>query len=180
MSRLFLLAPIVLAACSTQPTVKAENASVAEVADAAREAISLQPGQWSTTVDVTELKFPGVDDPRVADAMGGMMKKAQAEAHSYCVTPEQAAKPSAELFAGKANGDCRYDTFTMAGGRIDAAMTCTGAGTPGSMTMTTSGTYSSTAYDVAMNMKVANPAMPGGAMTMKARTKGARTGDCKA
>jgi Protein of unknown function (DUF3617) len=112
--------------------------------------------------------------------MGSAMKKANAAPHSYCVTPEQASKPSAELFAGKGSGDCRYDKFTMCDGRIDAAMTCTRKGTPGTMTMATSGTYSSTAYAVAMDMKVSNPQVPGGAMMMKARTKGTRTGDCKA
>ena len=49
-------------------------------------------------------------------------------------------KPKEDFFAGK-NSECRYDHFTMGGGKIDAMMHCGKEGH--GQTMRMAGTYSS-------------------------------------
>ena len=46
------------------------------------------------------------------------------------------------MFTGKDNGNCRYDHFTMGGGKFDAAMRCEGQAAAQEMTMAMNGTYS--------------------------------------
>lgn len=168
-----------LAACDGG-AVSERNASVAEVAAKARNAVRIEPGLWTTTTDVQAIEVPGMDEPRIMEGITDQLKKRHATATTHCVTPEEASRPPSEMFAGKNSGECRYDKFDMGGGRLNAAMTCSPQGQPGKMTMTMAGSYSSTSYDLAMEMKVSNPAMPGGGMTMKANTKGTRTGACDA
>ncbi len=174
MNRLYFAAPLLLVACNSQPTIKAENASVAEVAAQARGAVKIEPGQWSHQTDVVSFDMPGVKDQNMARIMGDAMKKAQSKTISYCITPEEAAKPR---FGETPGADCRYENFTMGSGRIDATMVCKPK-QGGAMRMAMAGTYSPTAYDMTVDMKMDNPQMPGGGMTMKAHTKGARTGAC--
>lgn len=166
-----------IAACDGG-SVSERNASVAEVAAKAQGLARIEPGLWTTTTDVHAIDVPGMDDARIMEGVTAQLKKQHAISSSHCVTPEEAARPPSEMFAGKDSGDCRYDKFDMGGGRLDAAMTCSREGLPGTTTMTMAGSYSPTSYDLAVEMKVAVPAMPGGGMTMKATTKGARTGAC--
>ena len=44
--------------------------------------------------------------------------------YDYCLTPEQAKRPQGKFFNEQAANNCRYDHFTMGGGKIDAAMRC--------------------------------------------------------
>lgn len=173
MKRLFLYAPFVLAACGSQPSVKAENASVAEVAEKTREAIRMVPGEWKGTTEVVAMDIPGMP----AGAMNQTKTKTD---YTSCLTKEQAEKPPAEMFGGKSGGDCRYEKFTVAGGKLDAVMICTPKGS-GEMRMTMSGEFGAEKYDVTNDMTMKMPANAGGqTMTMKARVSGARVGACKA
>lgn len=176
MNRLWIAVPLALAACNSQPSVRADNASVAEVAAKAK-AIRFTPGEWSNSTEVLAFDFPGAKDPRIATMIGDAMKKAQSRAFNHCITPEEAQRPNAGMFQRDAGKDCRYDHFEMAGGRINATMTCTPqAG--GKMTMSMDGSYSATSYDMTMDMKMAGGAMPGEGMTMRAHTRGERVGEC--
>lgn len=169
----------VLAACNSQPTVSATNASVAEVATKAQGAMKLEPGEWSTKTEVLEFDMPGMKDPRLAEMMKQGMKESAAKSFTYCITPEEAAKPPAEMFAGKDNGECRFDNFVMSGGRMDSKMTCKPRSGDGSMTMVMSGQYSPTSYDATVSMTVGGGVAPHGAMSMKAKTTASRVGPCK-
>jgi Protein of unknown function (DUF3617) len=169
-------------ACNSSPSVTATNASTAEIAAKTADMVKIEPGNWKAKVRILDMTMPGTDDPRIADAMKRAM-----EAHGkgtrefdYCVTPEQAEKPRAEMFAGKDNGDCRYDSFSMAGGRIASKMSCKRGG--GTMTMTMNGTYSPTAYAMTAEMVGIGPGGAGkpGSMTMKMQTSAERTGACAA
>ncbi|AYJ86832.1 DUF3617 domain-containing protein [Sphingomonas paeninsulae] len=178
MKYLIVLTPLLLLACNKGPEVSAKNASVEEVAAKAKTALKIEPGLWTSNTQILAVEMPGLKDKRMAEQITNSMKTNKATDFTHCVTPAEAEKPSSEMFAGKANGQCKYDNFQMGNGRIDATMTCTPQG--GTMKMTMNGTYSSTAYDMTMNMVTSNPQMPGGGMSMKAHTKGARTGVCKA
>lgn len=175
MMRLIVLIPFAVAACGSQPVVKAENASVTQVAAQAQAAVPLMPGEWKGTTHILAMNMPGMP----ADAL----KSARSESgtsYSSCLTKEQVEKPPAEMFGGKAGVECRYEHFTVAGGKLDALMVCTPKGS-GEMRMTMSGSYTPDKYDVTSDMAMKMPGNAGGqTMTVKARTTGARVGACKA
>ena len=168
MRRTALLPLTLLAACS-KPAEKAEKLSAADVAAEARK-LRLQPGQWETTTLITDMNIPGLSADAAKAATGTRTVT------SNCVTPAQAAQPSAEFLSGAKDGNCTYRRFSMANARINAAMTCEPAAAPGAIAMTLNGGYSPTAFDMGMAMKTD---LPGDlAMTMKARVSGKRVGEC--
>ena len=184
MRRLIILtaAPLALAACDTGKTVKAENASIAEVAEAVKGATKFEPGQWENTVTVLSAEAPGLP-PQMADMMKKQMATASARTSSSCMTKEMADKPGGEMFAGKDNGQCRYERFEMGGGKIDGVMVCKGAGAQGGeMRMTMAGNFTAATYDMTSDMTMSLAGATGGpaAMKIKTRVAGKRVGECAA
>ena len=59
----------------------------------------------------------------MADRMKAMMAERQPHDYQTCLTPEDVKRPKEDFFAGR-NNECRYDNFTMGGGKIDAVMHC--------------------------------------------------------
>ena len=178
---LLLLCPLALAACGgSEPAVKAENASIDEVAKATQNAVKMQPGQWQTQIKFVSVDVPGMPKAQ-ADMMGQQMAKMSETTAETCVTPEMVNKPPSEMFGGQAGGGCTYDKFELAGGKLDSVMSCKPqAG--GEMKATTSGTIDSTSYEPASDTTMPGmPGMPGGGkMTMKTQIIGKRIGDCTA
>lgn len=175
MRYLILLLPVVLAACNKGGSVSAENASIAEVeakVKAAGATVQLSPGRWETSVKVDRMEVPGMPPAMAAH----MQQQLSQVAHgASCLTPEQARKPAADFFAGKKSQDCRYDSFTMGDGKIDAAMTC-GSGNP-KIAATLKGTYAPETFRMAILMDGKGQAsVPTIAMTVDARHVGACTG----
>lgn len=170
---------LVLAACDSGPSVKAENASIAEVAEATRGAVKFEPGKWENRVTFVSAEAPGLP-PQMADMMTKQMATASARTSTSCMTPAMADKPTGDLFAGKDGGQCRYERFAMGGGKIDAVMVCKGAaGQPGEMRMAMAGDFTATSYAMTSDMKMAMPGAGGaGAMTIKTRMEGKRVGAC--
>ena len=113
-----------LAGCSKGPSVSATNASAEDVAAKVKAAgISgpiVSPGQWTTKMTIDDLSMPNVP-PQMAAQMKAHM--GQARTFTSCLTAKEAKRPRENFFA-KGAGNCRYDHFTMDGGRIDAALTC--------------------------------------------------------
>lgn len=179
MIRALLLVSIALpvAACGSKPTVEEKNASVEQVAKDVREASKgsdfVKPGKWQSTVTIEQMSMPGLP-PQAAAHMKDMM--AGTHTTETCLTPEEAKQPNGKFFSG--NDQCRYDHFTMRGGKIDAEMHCTQHGMSQAMQM--NGTYSPEAYQ--MHMKSTSEGGPSGAsvnmeMTVKARRVGECTGN---
>lgn len=129
-------------------------------------AISITPGQWETTVQLTEF-----DMPQMPEEARGMMQQqmGRARANTSCITPEEAANPEANTF-GDNNDDCTYTDFTMSGGTILIAGSCQAQGMPGAMTMRMEGSYTPTSYDMTMNMNM--DAGPAGPMSMAGQVTG--------
>lgn len=178
MQRLTIVLPAMamLAACNSGPTVTKENASVAEVAEAAKSAVKMQPGQWETTVKVVSIDGPGLP-PEVQNAM-----KQQKQEHKVatCLTPEQAEKPPEEMLG--ATKGCTYEKFSMAGGAMSGTLVCKGMpGMTGEVRSSMSGTFSSTRYDFTSETQMDMPAAPGGGgkMTTKTQISGKRIGECE-
>ena len=168
---LALLASLALAACGQEPSVKAENESIESVARKVDEAdIRLRPGQWESTMTLESMDMPGMP-PEARKMMES--QKGTAHTFSHCLTPEQAAAPNAGFFQKDASG-CTYDHFTMAGGRIDAAMTCPPGSGMGKMRM--QGTYGPEAYALAVQSE--GQMQPGQAMNVSMKVASRRTGEC--
>lgn len=112
---LILAIPAVLAACSNDPSVTATNASVSDVQNqvaAAGAEVKMNPGRWETEVTIA-MTMPA-----------GMPSQApQTNKVATCVTPEQ-VKSGSNPFAEQLGKGCKYDKYSMQGGKIDATMTC--------------------------------------------------------
>jgi hypothetical protein len=107
--------------------------------------------------------------------MKAMMAEKQEHGSQTCLTAEDVKRPKEDFFAGK-NNNCRYEHFTMGGGKIDAALQCGGKG--GSSTMQMAGTYSPDTYQMQAAMKVEGPGNEPGGMAMKMRVEARRVGEC--
>ena len=168
-----------LAACDKSPEIHERNASVEQVANAARQAgvksdTVLRPGQWQLKTTVEEMTIPGLPASAQAD-MKRMMGPRQNITVDYCMTPEDARKPGGKVFTGEESKNCRYERFDMADGKVDAVMHCQGQPS-GTMTMTVHGTFSPDSYTNQVSMKATGGRQ--GAMTMKMRSEARRIGDC--
>lgn len=164
------LAALSLSACKKEGVVAKDESveSVAKKVDAS--GIKPQPGRWESSVKIAKMDLPGLP-PQAKDAMSKQM--GQTQTFASCLTPEQANKPDAGFFQAGAK-DCKYDTFTMAGGKIDAAMTCDRGGQKLKMTM--AGTYSETSYDI--QVKSEGEVQPGMPMSMEMSIASHRAGEC--
>jgi len=173
---LLLSLALPLAACGSKTSVNEKNASVEEVANKVAQVSkaegTIRPGQWQSTMTIEEMDMPGMP-PEAQDQMKKMF--AQSRTTENCVTPEEAQKPNPKMFAG--NDQCRYDHFTMGGGKIDAEMHCNQQGT--TQTMTMAGTYGPESYAMQMTSKTeGGPA--GEPMSMKMKVEAKRIGECMA
>lgn len=164
-----------LAACGSKPEVDEKNASVEQVAESVREASAdgdlIRPGEWQSTVTIEEMGMPGMP-PEAQEQMKRMV--AQSHTSKSCVTPEEAKQPKGDFFGASEN--CRYDHFTMGGGKIDAEMHCTQEGMTQVMEM--AGTYSPDAYQMRMTTKAEGMPGPAAGMSMRMRVDAKRVGEC--
>lgn len=157
---------ILLAGCGGEP----EEMSADQVADEL-SSVRIEPGQWEATNEIIEASAPGLPPEALKQMIG------RKTTVSNCVTEEQAEKPDANFLAAQQNANCKYEDFSMRGGRMNGRMVCSGGDSPGQMEMTMDGEYGARSYDMTMDMAMMG--MPAGAdMKMKARTTGRRIGDC--
>jgi len=172
MKRIVMLLPFVLAACNSGPNVTATNASVEEVSNkvaaAQGSAKFITPGQWTSKATITKLDVPGMEKmpPEAQKQMKDQMAKGSE--FSSCVTEADVKSPDAGMFGG--DKSCRYDHFTMAGGTIDAKMTCDTQGQKRVMTL--KGTYSGDSYHIE------STADAGAMGKVSSTVDGKRTGEC--
>ena len=146
-------------------------AEPAAKAAAALEEVQFKPGLYQTKVEIKQLDMPGMPPQVVA-----MMKsKMLTQPLTYCLTPEDAAKGVQAMKERMGTGQCQFNRFNAAGGKIDSEMTCN-AGGKGEMHAVAHGTYTDTGNVVASSVDVAM----GGAskMHMEQVTTTTRIGDC--
>jgi hypothetical protein len=150
---------------SASPSGASQGSASASGAGAA----TITPGLYETSVSVNVGGLPET----LAKSMQGSVEKQQ-----DCVTPEEAAKGSADLF-GKKDDNCQSKDVVFAGGRIHGTLVCRGKGGEGegAATITLDGSYTSTGYDVTANMVTQ---AGGKKMTVETRVVGRRVGECKA
>jgi hypothetical protein len=169
-----------LVACNKQPEIKATNASVEEVAQKVQTASAgqsfVRPGLWQSKVTIQQIDMPGMP-PEIAQRMNATMARNQSHESSSCLTSEDVKRPKGDFFAGKHN-ECRYDHFTMSGGKIDALMHCRGAG--GGQIMQLAGSYSPDSYQMQMSTKTEGGGQAEKGMAMRMRVDAHRVGECSA
>jgi hypothetical protein len=177
---LLIACALPLAACNKSPQVNEKNASVAEVAQKVREVGGdqsfVRPGLWQSKVTIDQLDIPGMPAD-MAQRMKTMMAEKPDQGCETCLTPQDVKRPKEDFFAGK-NNECRYEHFTMGGGKIDAAMRC--GDKEGAQEMQMAGTYSPDSYQMQTSMKVRAEGSSQGAMQMKMRIEAQRVGECSA
>ena len=166
-----------LAACGAEPDVDVRNASVGEVANQVAGATKsddyfVRPGKWRSTMTFEEISAPNMP-PQMAEQMKRSMTAGQTS--ESCLTPEDVKRPKEDFFTG-ADKSCRYDHFTMGGGKIDAKMRCSQDGASQEMEM--AGTYSPDEYDMRMTTVMKGMPGPAGEMRMRMKIEAQRVGDC--
>lgn len=166
-----------LVGCNKGPTVSVKNATGNQVVAAVKESgvmtsgSMIEPGLWQSKVVIQEMTMPGLP-PEYADKMKQSIAAHRNDVNKHCVTEADVKKPKADFFgAGK---ECKYDHFTMGGGKIDIAMACQREGATNNMKV--SGSYTPTTYSV-------DTAMTGtggreGGMSMKMHVDAQRIGQC--
>src|SRR4051794_10719605 len=116
-----VMAATALAACNKSPKIDEKNATPAEVAQKVRESGAdenmVRPGLWQSKVTIEKFEIPGMP-PEVAQRMKSVMAEGKVHDSQTCLTPEDVQKPKEDFFAGK-DSACRYEHFTMGGGKID-------------------------------------------------------------
>ncbi len=168
-----------LAACDSEPKVKMKDASVAEVAEkVAKERgdeLIIRPGKWVQQVKMDAFDIPGM--PESAQASVRQTMASATSGHEMCLTQAETKRPSEDFFAGKDN-NCRYERFSMQGGKIDGVMRCSHNGMNQKMEL--SGDYSPDHYTMRMDMRTQSERTSMGNMHMVMRVDAKRIGDCDA
>ena len=168
-----------LAACgSGGPTVSATNASAADVqakiAAAGGDGQMVKPGRWEGTMKIDDMKMPLLppdQQAKIGDKLGKENKIVS------CVTPEE-VKANKAFFTGNDDKSCKYDHFTLGGGKLDAAMACGEADSK--MTGTMVGTYSSDRYTMTVTSDTTGPKnQPYATMSTKMTVDMKRVGECR-
>lgn len=167
-----VLAAMMLAACGGSEEKSAGGLSAQDVAAEVGTAITPQPGQYSSTVELLAFDVPGVP-AAMLEQMKAQAKSGAAQGNSFCLTPDQ-ADPKA-MMQNMAEGDCTFSQFDVNGAKITADMVCKGNGGPeGRVQM--DGTMAATGSDMTMTMQQSMGNM--GVVNMKMRVTTKRTGDC--
>ena len=174
---MFVMLPALMtASCNKGPEVDLRNATGNQVSEAVKQSgmmtsdQMIEPGLWQSKVSVLEMNIPGIP-AQYAEKMKASIAEHRNEASSHCVTPEQVKKPKEDFFGG--DKSCRYEHFTMGGGKIDIQMVCKEEGTTQTTNMT--GSYTPTSYSMDMS---SSGSAPQGAMSMKMHVDSKRIGEC--
>ena len=169
-----LIAVLALLACNKAAgpggAESSDPAATVKAAAAAAE-VHFQPGLYRATVEIKQLDMPGMP-PAVVAAMKGRMLE---QPLTYCLSPEDAAKGADAMKQRMGKGQCQFDSFNAAGGKLDSSMTCQ-LGGQGTMHAVAHGTYTDTGSVTASSMDM----MMGGAgkLHIEQVTTTTRVGDC--
>lgn len=173
-STIALAAAVLLGACSGAEKSDADGDGKVSLGEAAKEAqaqgMKPEPGLYKTTVTMTNLEIPGMP-PEMKDHGAGLVRTLE-----DCLTAEEVDKGFEAMVKQGQDGECAYETFALAGGKLDAVLVCKAEGRAIRTSM--SGTTTSTGADL-----TATTAMEfdgAGKGTMTATVKHERIGECTA
>jgi len=147
-------------------------------------AVSLQPGQWETTIRMTSIEVPGAPEAMVTQMRAQMAN--QVDTRSQCITPQEAANPAGNMLNPDGGREgCTFTDNVFAGGVINVNGSCPGPGGRGSARMGLQGSFTATTMEGRVTAEVTAPpgaAPPGTPQTvrMTGTMASRRTGDCPA
>lgn len=177
MRRLIAGAALALAACGSQGkggNAAAESNVAAPAAPAASAGevaatVSFQPGEWETTTTISRMNISGMPAGVAPPTPPPVTLR-------YCMTPEQASRPNADVLIGKSEGSgCTFSDFSMTGGRLRGIVQCNQAGAVTRVTM--DGRFTPTDYEINQQIQ----AQAAGVSTdMTSTTRARRVGNCPA
>lgn len=163
---------LALAACNKAPDEpKTVEQATAEMKDSA---VKMLPGKWQTTVEIVKFDIPGAP-PEAKQMMQGAMAANTVEA---CVTQAEVDKGPNDFFKNMQDGNCSFSRFNVAGGTVDAAMSCTGSKMGGEVNATMNGVMTPESSAVKVNSVITGSQMPGGKIEMETKVTSKRVGDC--
>ena len=169
---------LALAACSGETTVE-DPSDPEQVAAAADELPTPQPGMYTDTAELVEVEMTG-GTPEEQEMMNAIFQPGSVQETQVCRTAEETSG-GAQEFIETLNDlpeECEMRNFTVDGGNFEATMVCSGgAGESGNVEV--AGTMTETSSDVTMTMNMESPE-EGRTMRMVIRTQSQRTGDCDA
>ena len=175
---LLITCAAVLASCNKGPQVDLKNATGNQVTQAVRQSgvmnsdAMIEPGLWQSKVTVLDMNVPGLP-PEYAAKMKQSLAEHRNDTNKHCITPADVKKPKEDFFG--ADKSCRYEHFTMGGGKIDIAMACKEEGASQNTNM--SGSYTPTTYSLDMSSSATGGGMQNG-MSMKMHVDAQRVGEC--
>lgn len=162
--RVLFAAALLAAGSCGQEQPETRNLSIDEVADQLSE-MRIEPGLWELTSEVVDVRAPDLPI-EVRSRMVGPRSRLR-----HCISPVQAARPSANFLAGRNDSACAYADFSVENGQVQGTMVCPDA------TARMQGRYGPRAYDMRMEME--SPIERGATMTLQVRARGRRIGDCE-
>jgi len=173
------VAALALAALALTGCGKADDGPKT-VEQAQQEATKLdrpEPGQYSQTMEVVKFEMPGAP-PEMAKQMQTALGQRQNSV--FCLTDKMAEEGFQNMFReiGK-DGQCKYQRFSVAGGKLDAELACQSA-TEGKGTIKLAGTVGADGSDVTVEVDTTNPASPMGHTVIGMHLVSKRIGDCPA
>ncbi len=174
---ILIAAASVLASCNKGPEVNVRNATGNQVSEAVKQSgimtsgAIVEPGLWESKVTIQEMSIPGIP-AQYAAKMKQSIAEHQQQASKHCLTEAEVKKPKEDFFG--ADKSCRYDHFTMGGGKIDVAMVCHSEETTQNMNI--SGSYTPTSYSIDTSMTGSGGQQQG--MSMKMHVDANRVGQC--
>ncbi len=176
MKRMVLVAAAaaLVAGCSGSENADADGNGEVSMAEAAKAAeaqgLKPEPGQYKTTVTMTEIAIPGMP-PEMKGHGAGMARTIE-----YCVNEKDVEGGYEQMLKQGQNGECSFEKFSLAGGTINAVMVCQ---TPqGSTRMMMNGSATPTTSDYTASMTMNLDGAGEGTMTFTGRSE--RIGDCPA
>ncbi|MCB2061772.1 MAG: DUF3617 domain-containing protein [Novosphingobium sp.] len=169
----FSLGVAPLAGCSSQDSIESKDESAESVAaKVAGAGIRPNPGRWEA-----QFKIVKMDMPDMPPELQAMFKEqlGKVETSISCLTEEEAEKAEEDFFRPpETKGDeCKYNSFDISGGKIEADMTCADGDATQNMKM--SGTYGPDAYAMTV---AADGNMGEQKMAMEMEIQSKRVGDC--
>lgn len=140
------------------------------VKQAEAEGLKPQPGLYKVVTTTTGINIPGMP-PEMAGHGAGLTRTIE-----YCLTQEQVDKGFEEMMKRGQNGECSYERFSLADGKLEAVMVCK---TPeGSARMDMAGDVTPTSADYTATMAMDFGGAGEGSMSFTAKQE--RVGDCPA
>lgn len=157
-----MAAPALPAAQQAPGDISLTNASAEDVAKAlAASGPGVRSGKWELTVELLDMDL---GEPTAKAAVSDTVKSMKPQVTTQCVTPADAKRGATEVFFPSSGADCRYATYTLTGGRLDATAVCDSP--IGKLTAHMTGALASERFavenDSAMAMTTAAPEMVDG------------------